>query len=67
MVTHNIGIIHIYVYKYLIKNLQYFIKKLAISCRKYLRKQSEEYCCTWDEATTFPKEIKNVNTKSYIG
>ena len=30
MVTHNIGIIHIYVYKYLIKNLQYFIKKLTI-------------------------------------
>ena len=30
MVTHNIGIIHIYVYKYLIKNLKYFIKKLTI-------------------------------------
>ena len=27
---NNIGIIHIYVYKYLIKNLQYFIKKLTI-------------------------------------
>ena len=30
MVTHNIGITHVYVYKYLIKNLQYFIKKLTI-------------------------------------
>ena len=37
-----------------------------ISCRKYLGKQSEEYC-TWDATTIFPKEIKNVNTKSYIG
>ena len=38
-----------------------------ISCRKYLGKQSEEYCYTWDGTTFFPKEIKNVNTKSYIG
>ena len=30
MVTHNIGIIHIYLYKYPIKNLKYFIKKLTI-------------------------------------
>ena len=70
MVTHNIRIIDIYVCEYLIKNLQCFIKKLTIylaGCRKYLRKQSEEYCCTWDGTTTFPKEIKNVNTKSYIG
>ena len=34
---------------------------------KYLWKQSEEYCCTCDGTTTFPEEIKNVNTKSYIG
>ena len=35
----------------------------------YLWKQSEEYCCTCDcdGTTTFPKEIKNSNTKSYIG
>ena len=38
-----------------------------INCRKYLRKQSEEYCCTWDGTTAFPKESKNVNIKSYIG
>ena len=68
MVTHKIGIIHKYVYKYVIKNMQYFIKKyLLISRRKYLQKQFEEYCCTWDGTTTFPKEIDNVNTKSYIG
>ena len=38
-----------------------------IACKKYLRKQSEEYCCICDGTTTFPKEIKNVNTKSYSG
>ena len=30
---------------------------------KYLLKQSEEYCCTCDGTTTFPKEIKNVIPK----
>ena len=39
--------IYIYIYKYLIKNDH-------ITCRKYLWKQSEEYCCTWDGTTTFP-------------
>ena len=34
---------------------------------KYLWKHSEEYCCTCDGTTTFPKKIINVNTKSYIG
>ena len=37
-----------------------------ISCRKYLWKQSEEYCCICDGTTNFAKEIENVNTKSYI-
>ena len=61
MVTHNIGTVHIYVYEYLIKNLQYQGVD-NISCRKYLQKLCEEYCYTWDGRTTFPKEIKNVNS-----
>ena len=42
---------HIHVYKYILKDIKYFIKKVAIYCRKYLQKQSEESCCNCDGTT----------------
>ena len=44
---------HIHVYKYILKGMQNFIKKVDghITCRKYLQKHSEESCCTCDGTT----------------
>ena len=46
---------HIHVYKYILKDMQNFIMKVAIELagRKYLQIQFEESCCPCDETTNF--------------